>query len=124
VLTPHILATLFDRCVAAQLRGHLDDKAAVFAHGFPIDNGLVTDWLARHWQSDGPPEPATYPDAVSFLGAQSMARGPRWYAVDDVILGFLPNSPRGCYRFSVNELLPGIMPSSRPSPDGDREAWA
>jgi len=49
---------------------------------------------------------------------------PTLIAVDDVILGFLPNSPQGCYRFPVNELLPGIMPSSCPSPDGDREAWA
>ena len=124
MLTPHLLATLFDRCIAAQLHRNLDEKAAVRAHCFSVDSGLFTDWLARHWQHDGPPEPAAYPDAVSFFGAQSMARGPRWYAVDDVILGFLPDSQRGCYRVPMHELLPGVMQTSRTSLDGDQETWA
>lgn len=108
MLTPHILATLFDRCVAAQLRERCDDEVAG-ARRVLIDSAIFMDWLAKHWWADGPPEPATYPDAVSFFGTQSLARGPRWYAADDVILGYLPDTPGGCYQVPVHALMPGAM---------------
>jgi hypothetical protein len=80
----------------------------------------VCDWLARHWRADGPPEPAVYPDAVSFLGQQRNTKGPRWYAAEGMILGYLPGTGGGCYVVPSASVLPGIVPIMT---DPTNEVW-
>jgi hypothetical protein len=116
VLTPEILAVISDRCVAARLRGDrtialdvADPAAARRSWSWTIDVSLLCDWLAGHWRADGPPEPATYPDAVSFLGQHRTGSGPRWYAAADMILGYIPGTACGCYVIPAMSLLPGIV---------------
>lgn len=114
MLSPSLLARLFDGCIAARLRG---DRTELFdlggaAHGHAlrwcaIDVDAFDGWLAHFWLAEGPPEPLAYPDAVSFLGTGPLARGPRWYSVDDTILGYVPHSP-GAYRIPAASALPGL----------------
>ena len=101
MLTPQDLALAYDRHVAAFCREDVD-AAMAFA-----------TWLAAFSVDDGPPEPISYPDAVSFLGGAG--RGVRWYNVDTNIVGYLPDGPGGCYQ------VPAAVPPairSRASPRG------
>jgi hypothetical protein len=128
VLTPDSLAVISDRCVAARLRGDrtlaidvANSAADEHLWSWTIDVSLLCDWLARHWQPDGPAEPASYPQSVSFLGQHRTSSGPRWYAAGDKILGFIPGTARGCYVIPALSLIPGIVPA--PSEDS-LESWS
>ena len=130
MLTPQLIARLFDRSVAARLRGGCVDEIEL--KGFLDTPGIsfsevyaraYTDWLAGYWLPDGPPEPAGYPDAVSFLGAKPLERGPRWYVVESAILGYLPNSRSGCYRIPVSASLPGDAGAPVRFQDPVTERW-
>lgn len=101
MLSPRVLAQVYDPCMAAQWRG--------------VNVDVFAAWLAAQWLPDGPPEPLTHPDAVSFLGSDPQARGPRWYAADSWILGYLPDTASGWYRVPMGTVVPGVtMPSDAP----------
>ena len=130
MLTPHMIARIFDRSVAARLRGGVDTvepkgllhTSGISVSGLPAE--MFTGWLAGYWTPDGPTEPLRHPDAVSFLGTNSMERGPRWYAEERAILGFLPNSRSGCYRIPTTATLPGAKGIFGRSPDPLAESWS
>jgi hypothetical protein len=128
VLTPDILAVISDRCVAARLRGDrtialeiADSAADEHPWSWTIDVSLLCDWLAQHWQPEGPAEPASYPHSVSFLGQHRASSGPRWYAAGDMIFGYIPGTARGCYVIPAMSLLPGIVPAP---PEVGAESWS
>ena len=72
MLTPHLIARIFDRSVAARLRSSVDavePKGLLHSSGINVSGlhaKIFTDWLAGYWLPDGPTEPLRYPDAVSF----------------------------------------------------------
>ena len=128
MLTPNILAVVSDRCVAARLRGDRTialDIAVSAADEHPlswtIDVSLLCDWLARHWRPDGPAQPASYPDAVSFFGQHRASSGPRWYAAGDTIFGYISGTARGCYVIPAMSILPGLVPAP---PEVGSGAWS
>jgi hypothetical protein len=128
VLTPDILAVISDRCVAARLRGDrtvsidlFDPEMDAQPWSWHIDVSLMCDWIARHWRPEGPAEPSAYPDAVSFLGQQRDSAGPRWYAAEGMILGYIPGTVHGCYAISAWSALPGLLSAA---PEAGMEPWA
>ena len=129
MLTPHMIARIFDRSVAARLRGGVETfepKGFLHPSGISVSGlhaEMFTDWLAGYWTPGRPTEPLRYPDAVSFLGTNSMERGPRWYAEGCAILGFLPNSHSGCYRIPTTATLPCAKGDFGRSPDPLAESW-
>ncbi len=96
MLNPQDVALAYDRHVAAFCREDIDAAMA-----FAI-------WLAPFWVDDRPPQPADYPDAVSFLGGAG--RGIRWYRIDGAIVGYASGWPGGCYRVPVAAVLPVSPP--------------
>ncbi len=111
MLNPQDVALAYDRHVVAFCR---EDTDAAMA--FAI-------WLAPFWVDDRPPQPADYPDAVSFLGGAG--HGVRWYRIDGEIIGYASGWERGCYRVPVAAVLPAvrqIVSTSRISLD--RTRWS
>ena len=114
LLSPYLLARLYDACVAARLRS---DQMEIFDLGtdpqddlprwYAIDVDEFERWLANHWCADSAQEPLAYPDAVSFLGNGPQRKGPRWYSADGLILGYLAQT-NGSYIIPASETLPGF----------------
>ncbi len=91
MLSPRILAGLYDLHLAAVWRGH-------------ESSDMFGDWLEARWCAGAPNEPDAPPEAVSVLGGAGA--GIRWYATGDAIVGFVAGRPRGCYVVARNEHPP------------------
>jgi hypothetical protein len=107
-LSPQQLALAYDRFVSARWRG--EDEAA----------DPVATWFEAHWVMQPPPEPDAPPGGASVLGGGG--RGIRWYALGELVYGYVPGHDEGCYRVEVVEAVPALTdpwqatPSSRQDP--------
>jgi hypothetical protein len=116
---------MFDRCVAAYLRGNArapveSETSGLAERSLPlnIDVRGTMAWLAGCWVQTKCHEPPRYPDAVSYLGLIASESGPRWYAEADVIIGFIPGRTDGHYRVLV-DASPPTANGCAPSNDGE-----
>jgi len=91
MLTPREIAQVYDLHASAVWRG--EESPSLFAN-----------WLAGHWMPNPPAEPELPPDAVSFLGGAGL--GIRWYAQDEVLVGYVAGRPRGSYLISIDDSPP------------------
>ena len=96
MLTPRMLAGLYDLHLAVVWRGH-------------APSSIFSDWLEARWCPGAPSEPPSPPDAVSVLGGAGA--GIRWYAAGDAIVGIVAGRPYGCYVVARGE-----QPPRPPSP--------
>jgi len=92
---PEQLARAFDRVIAAHWRGQ-DDVAV---------SGAA--WFEAHWTGQAPPEPSEPPSAASVLAGAGT--GIRWYAQDDVVLGYVSGRRDGCYRVASDDPVPVLV---------------
>jgi hypothetical protein len=97
LVSPRQIALTYDRVVSAHWRGETD--AAV----------IFDAWFEAHWSDQAPPEPDAPPEGTSVLG--DSGAGIRWYARDDVVLGYVSRRPDGCYRVPIREAMPPLTPS-------------
>lgn len=88
------LARVYDRFVSARWRGE-DEVADAFA-----------TWFEAHWTGQAPPEPDDPPQGASVLGGSGA--GIRWYARDDIVLGYVTGRTGGCYRVATGEEIPSL----------------
>ena len=108
-LSPEELARVYDRFVSARWRGE-DEAADAFA-----------TWFEAHWTGQAPPEPDDPPQGASLLGGSGA--GIRWYARNDVVLGYVTGRSDGCYRVDAGEEIPSLtapwdaLPSNRSQTD-------
>lgn len=93
-LNPEALARVYDRFVSARWRGE-DEAADAFA-----------TWFEAHWTGQAPPEPDDPPQGASLLGGSGA--GIRWYARNDVVLGYVTGRAGGCYRVAAGEEIPSL----------------
>jgi hypothetical protein len=93
-LNPEELARVYDRFVSARWRGE-DEAADAFA-----------TWFEAHWTGQAPPEPDDPPQGASLLGGSGA--GIRWYARNDVVLGYVTGRAGGCYRVDAGEEIPSL----------------
>jgi hypothetical protein len=101
-ISPTEIALVYDRFVSARWRGE-DEAADTFA-----------TWFEAHWTGQAPPEPDDPPQGASTLGGGGT--GIRWYAQDDVVLGYVAGRADGCYRVAAGETVPRLTdPWDRPS---------
>ena len=96
-VSPRELALTYDRVVSAHWRGETDTATTLDA------------WFEAHWSDQAPPEPDAPPEGTSVLG--DSGAGIRWYARDEVVLGYVSRRPNGCYRVPMREAVPALMDS-------------
>ena len=99
-VSPKQLALTYDRVISAHWRG---ETGAVTAFG---------TWFESHWSDQAPPEPDEPPEGTSILGGAGS--GIRWYARDELVLGYVSRRPSGCYRVQVSEAVPSLEASADP----------
>jgi hypothetical protein len=97
LVSPRQIALTYDCVVSAHWRGETDTASALDA------------WFQAHWSDQAPPEPETPPEGTSILG--DSGAGIRWYARDDVILGYVSRRSDGCYRVPMRETVPPLRAS-------------
>jgi hypothetical protein len=97
LVSPRQIALTYDRVISAHWRGETDTASALDA------------WFEAHWSDQAPPEPEVPPDGTSVLG--DSGAGIRWYARDDVVLGYVSRRPDGCYRVPMQESVPAFQAS-------------
>jgi hypothetical protein len=97
LVSPRQIALTYDCVVSAHWRGETDTASALDA------------WFQAHWSDHAPPEPEAPPEGTSVLG--DSGAGIRWYARDDVILGYVSRRSDGCYRVPVREPVPSLKAS-------------
>ena len=96
-VSPRQIALTYDRVVSAHWRGETDSATALDA------------WFEAHWSDEAPPEPEAPPEGTSVLG--DSGAGIRWYARDDLVLGYVSRRPDGCYRVTMREAVPSLKAS-------------
>ena len=96
-VSPRQIALTYDRVISAHWRGETDAASA------------LDSWFEAHWSDQAPPEPEAPPDGTSVLG--DSGAGIRWYARDDVVLGYVSRRPDGCYRVPMQESVPSFQAS-------------
>jgi len=96
-VSPRQIALTYDRVVSAHWRGETDTASALDA------------WFEAHWSEQAPPEPDAPPEGTSVLGGSGA--GIRWYARDDVVLGYVSRRADGCYRVPMREAVPSFRAS-------------
>lgn len=97
LVSPRQIALTYDRVISAHWRGEIDTASALDA------------WFEAHWSDQAPPEPEAPPEGTSVLG--DSGAGIRWYARDDVVLGYVSRRPDGCYRVPIQESVPSFQAS-------------
>jgi hypothetical protein len=97
LVSPRQIALTYDRVVSAHWRGETDAAIAFDA------------WFEAHWSNQAPPEPEAPPEGTSVLG--DSGAGIRWYARDEVVLGYVSRRPDGCYRVPMREAMPSLKSS-------------
>jgi hypothetical protein len=97
MVSPRQIALTYDRVISAHWRGEIDTASALDA------------WFEAHWSDQAPPEPEAPPEGTSVLG--DSGAGIRWYARDDVVLGYVSRRPDGCYRVPIQESVPSFQAS-------------
>lgn len=97
LVSPRQIALTYDRVISAHWRGETDTASALDA------------WFEAHWSDQAPPEPEVPPEGTSVLG--DSGAGIRWYARDDVVLGYVSRRPDGCYRVPIQESVPSFQAS-------------
>lgn len=97
LVNPRQIALTYDRVISAHWRGETDSA-----------NALDT-WFEAHWSDQAPPEPEAPPEGTSVLG--DSGSGIRWYALGDVVLGYVSRRPDGCYRVLTQEAMPPFQAS-------------
>ena len=96
-VSPREIALAYDRVVSAHWRGEIEEAMA------------VGTWFEAHWSDQAPPEPDDPPEGTSVLGGSGS--GIRWYARDDVVVGYVLRRPDGCYRVPMREVMPPLRAS-------------
>jgi hypothetical protein len=96
-VSPKQIALTYDRVISAHWRGETDTATALDA------------WFEAHWSDQAPPEPDAPPEGTSVLGGSGA--GIRWYARDEVVLGYVSRRPNGCYRVPMREAVPALKDS-------------
>ena len=96
-VSPRQIALTYDRVISAHWRGETDTAIALDA------------WFEAHWSDQAPPEPDAPPEGTSVLG--DSGAGIRWYARDEVVLGYVSRRPNGCYRVPMREAMPALKAS-------------
>ena len=96
-VSPRQIALTYDRVISAHWRGETDTATALDA------------WFEAHWSDQAPPEPDAPPEGTSVLG--DSGAGIRWYACDEVVLGYVSRRPNGCYRVPMREAVPALKAS-------------
>jgi hypothetical protein len=111
-VSPREIALAYDRVVSAHWRGETEEATA------------VGTWFEAHWSDLAPPEPDDPPEGTSVLG--DSGSGIRWYARDEVVVGYVSRRPDGCYRVPMREVMPPLRASwdileleATRQPDGD-----
>jgi hypothetical protein len=97
LVSPRQIALTYDCVVSAHWRGETDTASALDA------------WFQAHWSDQAAPEPGAPHEGTSVLG--DSGAGIRWYARDDVILGYVSRRSDGCYRVPVRETVPSLKAS-------------
>ena len=97
LVSPRQIALTYDRVISAHWRGETDTASA------------LDTWFEAHWSDQAPPEPEAPPEGTSVLG--DSGAGIRWYARDDVVLGYVSRRPDGCYCVPVCEAVPSLKAS-------------
>jgi hypothetical protein len=97
LVSPRQIALTYDRVISAHWRGETDTASALDA------------WFEAHWSDQAPPEPEVPPEGTSVLGGSGA--GIRWYARDDVVLGYVSRRSDGCYRVPLQESVPSLKAS-------------
>ena len=97
LVSPRQIALTYDRVISAHWRGETDTASALDA------------WFEAHWSDQVPPEPEAPPEGTSVLGGSGA--GIRWYARDDVVLGYVSRRSDGCYRVPMHEPVPSLKAS-------------
>jgi hypothetical protein len=97
LVSPRQIALTYDCVVSAHWRGETDTASALDA------------WFQAHWSDQAPPEPEAPPEGTSVLG--DSGAGIRWYARDEVVLGYVSRRPNGCYRVPMREAMPALKAS-------------
>jgi len=97
LVSPRQIALTYDRVVSAHWRGETDTASA------------LDSWFEAHWSDQAPPEPEAPPEGTSVLG--DSGAGIRWYARDDMVLGYVTRRPDCCYRVPLREALPPLRAS-------------
>jgi hypothetical protein len=97
LVSPRQIALTYDCVISAHWRGETDTASALDA------------WFEAHWSDQAPPEPNAAPEGTSVLG--DSGAGIRWYARDDVVLGYVSRRPDGCYRVPMREAVPSLKAS-------------
>jgi len=96
-VSPRQIALTYDRVVSAHWRGETDTATTLDV------------WFEAHWSDQAPPEPDAPPEGTSVLG--DSGAGIRWYARDEVVLGYVSRRPHGCYRVPMREAVPALKDS-------------
>jgi hypothetical protein len=96
-VSPRQIALTYDRVISAHWRGETDTAISLDA------------WFEAHWSDQAPPEPDAPPEGTSVLG--DSGAGIRWYARDEVVLGYVSRRPNGCYRVPMREAMPALKAS-------------
>ena len=96
-VSPRQIALTNECVISAHWRGETDTASALDA------------WFEAHWSDQAPPEPEAPPEGTSVLGGSGA--GIRWYARDDVVLGYVSRRPDGCYRVAMQESVPSFQAS-------------
>jgi hypothetical protein len=96
-VSPKQIALTYDRVISAHWRGETDTATVLDA------------WFEAHWSDQAPPEPDAPPEGTSVLGGSGA--GIRWYARDEVVLGYVSRRPNGCYRVPMREAVPALKDS-------------
>jgi hypothetical protein len=96
-VSPRQIALTYDRVISAHWRGETDTATVLDA------------WFEAHWSDQAPPEPDAPPEGTSVLGGSGA--GIRWYACDEVVLGYVSRRPNGCYRVPMREAVPALKDS-------------
>ena len=96
-VNPREVALAYDRVVSAHWRGETDEATS------------IGTWFEAHWSDQAPPEPDDPPEGTSILGGAGS--GIRWYARDDVVLGYVSRRDDGCYRVRMSEAVPSLIAS-------------